>query len=149
MNPGLALILATMIAGAMIASQGIINGRMSAVMGGPLQAALVSFSVGWLALMAVNLMLGHRPPPASDIAGAPWWAWMGGLMGAVVVTLAAAAVPRIGVATYVSAFIAGQLTAAVFYDHYGVLGQQVREATPTRLLGVAFLALGVYLIRRP
>ena len=149
MNPGLALILATMLAGAMIASQGIINGRMSSVMGGPLQAALISFSVGWLALLMVNLALGHRPPPAAEIAAAPWWAWLGGLMGAVVVTLAAAAVPRIGVATYVSAFIAGQLTAAVLYDHYGVLGQQVREATPVRLLGVACLALGVYLIRRP
>jgi len=149
MNPSLALILATIIAGAMIAAQGIINGRMSAVMGGPLQAALVSFSIGWLALIAVNIALGHRPPPSAEITAAPWWAWMGGLMGAVVVTLAAAAVPRIGVATYVSAFIAGQLTAAVFYDHYGVLGQQVREATPTRLLGVACLALGVYLIRRP
>lgn len=149
MNPGLALILATVFAGAMIASQGIINGRMSAVMGGPMQAALISFSVGWLALMALNLAFGHRPPPAAEIAAAPWWAWLGGLMGAVVVTLAAAAVPRIGVATYVSAFIAGQLTAAVIYDHYGFLGQQVREATPVRLLGVACLALGVYLIRRP
>ena len=148
MNTGLPLILATLFAGAMIAAQGIVNGRMSAVMGGPVQAALVSFSVGFLVLLTLNLALGHRPPPVAEISAAPWWAWAGGLMGAVVVTLAAAAVPRIGVATYASAFIAGQLTAAVIYDHFGALGQEVREATPSRLIGVALLGLGVYLIRR-
>lgn len=148
MNTGVPLIIATLCAGFMIAAQGIINGRMAAITGGPLQGALVSFLVGFVILLSINLALGHRSPPVGELAAAPWWAWLGGLMGAVVVTLAAFAVPKIGVATYASAFIAGQLTAAVIYDHFGVLGQQVREATPTRLLGVAFLALGVWLIRR-
>ena len=148
MNTGLLFVVATICAGAMIASQGIINGRMSAVMGGPVQAALISFAVGFMALLALNIALGHRPQSGEVIAGAPWWAWIGGLMGAVVVSLAAAAVPRIGVATYVSAFIAGQLTAAVIYDHFGFLGQQVREITPLRLLGIGLMALGVYFIRR-
>lgn len=148
MQTGTLFITATIFAGAMIASQGIINGRMATHMGGPLQAAFISFSVGWLALLAINLSLGHALPMGAALQAAPWWAWLGGLMGAIVVSLAAAAVPRIGVATYVGAFIAGQLTAAVLYDHFGAFGQQVREATPMRLLGVAFLALGVYLIRR-
>ena len=64
------------------------------------------------------------------------------------VALAAFAVPRIGVATYISALIAGQLTAAIFYDHFGLFGQAVREITPLRLLGVLFMGAGVYLIRR-
>ena len=68
--------------------------------------------------------------------------------GVMMVVLAATAVPRIGVATYVSAIITGQLTAAILYDHYGILGQTVREATPLRLLGVGFLILGIILIRR-
>ena len=44
--------------------------------------------------------------------------------------------------------IAGQLTAAVLYDQFGAFGQAVRPATPLRLLGVGFLVLGVYLVRR-
>lgn len=142
------LVALAVMAGMMISAQGVVNGRLALHMGGPIQAALISFSVGWIALLAVNLALGHSLPVAGALQVAPWWAWAGGLMGAVVVTLAATAVPRIGVATYVSAFIAGQLTAAVFYDHYGLMGQAVREATPLRLLGVALLGLGVYLIRR-
>lgn len=142
------LVLFAILAGAMISAQGVINGRMAIHMGGPLQAALISFSVGWLALLALNLALGHSLPVRAAAETAPWWAWLGGFMGAVVVTLAATAVPRIGVATYVAAFIAGQLTAAVVYDHFGIMGQAVREITPMRLLGVILLGLGVYLIRR-
>lgn len=142
------IIVLAMMAGTLIAAQGVVNGRMAAYMGGPLQAAFVSFSVGWLALLAVNLAFGNDLPFLHAAREAPWWAWVGGLGGAVVVTLAAFSVPRIGVATYVSAFIAGQLTAALFYDHFGIFGQTVREITPLRLLGVVFMGAGVYLIRR-
>lgn len=142
------LLFAALCAGLMIPAQGIVNGRLASLIGGPVQAALVSFGVGFIALVALNLALRHPIPPAAAVAGAPPWVWIGGLMGVVMVTLAATAVPRIGVATYVSAIIAGQLTAAIAYDHYGVFGQAVREATPMRLLGVLFMGLGVYLIRR-
>lgn len=142
------LVVAAIAAGMMIAAQGIINGRLASHIGGPVQAAFISFAVGLIALFLVNLVLGHRIPYASALAEVPRWAWIGGVLGAVMVTLAATAVPRIGVATYVSAVIAGQLAAAIAYDHYGMLGQQVREATPLRLLGVAFLAIGVFLIRK-
>lgn len=142
------IIILAIVTGGVIAAQGVINGRMAEFMGGPLQAAFISFSVGWIALLALNLAFGNSLPVIAAAKAAPWWAWVGGLLGAGVVTLAAFAVPRIGVATYVSAFIAGQLTAALFYDHFGIFGQAVREITPLRLLGVAFMGVGVYLIRR-
>ncbi|MEM9738736.1 MAG: DMT family transporter [Pseudomonadota bacterium] len=147
-STGSLIVIMAVLAGTMIAAQGVVNGRMALHMGGPLQAAFVSFSVGWMALVALNLVLGNSLNIVGAAQTAPWWAWLGGLMGAVVVTLAAFAVPKIGVATYVSAFIAGQLTAALFYDHFGLLGQTVREVTPLRLLGVLFMGAGVYLIRR-
>ncbi|MEM1105497.1 MAG: DMT family transporter [Pseudomonadota bacterium] len=145
---GSAIIVMAVLGGTMIAAQGVVNGRMASAMGGPMQAAFISFSIGWLALLALNLALGQSVSPARALETAPWWAWLGGVMGAVVVTLAAFAVPKIGVATYVSAFIAGQLTAALFYDHFGLLGQTVREITPLRLLGVGLMGAGVFLIRR-
>lgn len=142
------LFIAALSAGLMIPLQGVINGRLGEYIGGPIQAALVSFGVGFIALIIINLALRHPIPAPSAVSGAPAWIWIGGLMGVVMVTLSATAVPRIGVATYVSALIAGQLTAAIVYDHFGVLGQEVHEATPLRLLGVVFLAIGVILIRR-
>jgi len=148
MNFGTLLVGLGFVCGMMIAAQGAINGRLSGAMGGPLQAALVSFSVGWVALLVLNIGLGHRPPALTAITNLPWWVWVGGLLGAVMVASSATAVPRIGVAAWVSAVIAGQLAAAVFYDQIGAFGQAVRPASPLRLLGVAFLLAGVYLVRR-
>ncbi|WP_300377872.1 DMT family transporter [Henriciella sp.] len=136
------------ICGTLIAAQGAINGRLAGGIGGPIHAALISFSVGWLALLALNIILGHRIPSYGQAMSVPWWAWVGGLIGAVMVTSSATAVPRIGVAAWVSAVIAGQLTAAVMYDQFGAFGQAVRPATPLRLLGIGFLVLGVYMVRR-
>lgn len=136
------------ICGTLIAAQGAINGRLAGGVGGPVQAALISFSIGWVALLAVNIALGHKVPSIGQTFTVPWWAWVGGLIGAVMVASSATAVPRIGVAAWVSAVIAGQLAAAVMYDQFGAFGQAVRPATPLRLLGIGFLVLGVYLVRR-
>lgn len=148
MTMGTWLIGLGLLCGMLIASQGAINGRLSGGLGGPLQAALVSFSVGWFALLALNLAFGNRLPSVSAMAGLPWWVWIGGLLGAVMVASSATAVPKIGVAAWVSAVIAGQLIAAVAYDHFGAFGQVIRQASPMRILGVVFLGLGVYLVRR-
>ena len=148
MPVGTLLVALGLVAGMMIAAQGAMNGRLGYYLGGPLQAAFISFTVGWLALLLVNLALGHRPVSLSTVSQAPWWAWIGGLLGAVMVAGAATAVPRIGVAAWIGAVMAGQLFAAVLYDHIGAFGQDVRPATPLRLLGVALLGVGVYLVRR-
>jgi len=148
MNFNSLLLVAAVSAGLLIPLQGIINGRLAGLVGGPVQAALVSFTVGLTALIIINVTLGHRVPSFDTLTQAPVWIWTGGLFGVMMVVLAATAVPRIGVATYVSAIITGQLTAAILYDHFGILGQAVREATPLRLLGVVFLILGIILIRR-
>ncbi len=147
-NLGTLLVGLGALCGMLIAAQGAINGKLSGGLGGPIQAAFVSFSVGWLALLALNAALGHRPPSFGALTHLPWWVWIGGLFGAVMVVSSAMAVPRIGVAAWVSAVIAGQLAAAVLYDQFGAFGQEVRHATPLRLLGVGFLIAGVYLVRR-
>ncbi|MAI90583.1 DMT family transporter [Ponticaulis sp.] len=134
--------------GMMIAAQGAINGRLASAIGGPVQAATISFIVGATGLILVNLFMGNRFALSQSFSTLPWWAWIGGLVGSIMVTSSALAVPRIGVAAWVSAVIAGQLIAAVLYDQFGAFGQTVRPATPLRLLGVVFLFAGVYLVRR-
>lgn len=142
------LVGAGVAAGMLIAAQGAINGRLASHVGGPIQAALISFSVGWIVLFALNIALRHSIPAGQAVAAVPWWAWLGGALGAFMVAMAATAVPRIGVAAWVSAVIAGQLMAAVVYDQLGAFGQPVRDITWPRVAGVLMLAGGVYLIRR-
>lgn len=148
MSWGQALVGLGVICGALMAAQGAINGRLATGVGGPMQAALISFAVGTLVLLAANVAVGNRFSLGGGAVTLPWWVWVGGLLGAIGVGSAALAVPRIGVAAWVAAFIAGQLAAAVLYDQFGAFGQAVRPATPLRLLGIGFLMLGVYLVRR-
>jgi transporter family-2 protein len=48
----------------------------------------------------------------------------------------------------VAATIAGQLSASVVIDHFGLLGVERQAVTLGRLVGVVLLATGVYLIVR-
>ncbi len=76
----------------------------------------------------------------------PYYAVMG-LFGLGVVLGAAFLGPRIGVALFIGAMIAGQLTTGLLLDHVGAFGAQVERATLLRAGGVAALILGVALVR--
>lgn len=55
--------------------------------------------------------------------------------------------PRLGVGLFISAVIAGQLTAAVLLDHIGAFGGNIIRADFVRVAGIAALMVGVVLIR--
>ena len=56
------------------------------------------------------------------------------------------ATPRIGAALAVALTIAGQMIAALFLDHYGAIRLTKYAASPTRIVGVVFVVLGVSLV---
>ena len=76
----------------------------------------------------------------------PYFALMG-LFGLGVVFAGAYLGPRLGVALFISALIAGQMLAALALDHVGAFGAAVQSATALRMAGVAALILGVALVR--
>ncbi len=138
--------LAVALAGVCVALQAPTNARLAAAGGSALLAALVSFAVGTAALLAIWLATDRTLPTA--IAGAPAWAWMGGLYGAVYVAVIAYAAPSLGVATALALAIAAQLVAALVIDGAGLLGLASKPLTGTRLLGVLMVIAGVALTRR-
>jgi len=69
------------------------------------------------------------------------------VIGAGVVLAALVAPPRLGAATTIALFIAGQLAASLAFDHFGALGVPVHPLDIKRALGVACLVAGVALIR--
>jgi uncharacterized membrane protein YdcZ (DUF606 family) len=52
------------------------------------------------------------------MSGLPWHYFLGGLMGALIVGIAALTGPRIGIATASAAFVAGQMVGAIVFDHW-------------------------------
>jgi len=121
---------------------------MGRVAGSPEWGPVVNFAVGLVALLALLLLRGVRPPAAVELARAPWWAWTGGLLGAFYVTAVVLLAPRLGVATTLALVIAGQALGSLVVDHYGLVGMAVRGMSLARAAGAGLLVLGVILIRR-
>jgi len=139
-------ILLVFISGVALPIQSAVNSRLRASIDSPILGALISFLVGLIALAllwAVGFTgRGHAP------GATPWWYWVGGLCGALVVTSAIIGIPRIGAGGVVIFTMLGQLTASIVLDHFGWLGVPRFPASPIRLAGVALVFLGAVLAMR-
>lgn len=145
--PLLLPILLVFIAGAMVAAQAPTNAFLAKAGDSPILAALISFAVGTVALFAIWLGSGNRPGTA-PFADLPWYAWIGGIYGAVFVAVAAYAVPKIGVASLITIGIAGQIAMALLLDHVGALGLTREPINFGRVAGAVLVIAGVVLVRR-
>ncbi len=132
--------------GGLIALQAPINAGLGRSTGS-LPAALVSFFVGTVLLALIVLLVGHTSGLGSTF-DVPWYYLIGGILGAAYVTVALISVSTIGAGGVAAATITGQLTAAVAIDRLGVLGLEKVPLSATRLVGVALLLVGTYLVVR-
>jgi transporter family-2 protein len=140
-------IIGAFLAGMFIAVQAPTNALLARGVGSPVNAALVSFLIGSVALAAVALAFGVRPG-AGAVRALPWYAWIGGFYGAVFVAVAAFAAPRMGVTYFLMVAIAGQLVMALLLDRLGAFGVPRVEVSSMRILGVLFVLAGAFLVRR-
>ena len=147
MNPSLFAMLAVVFGGAATALQAPTNAKMMTAVGSPVNAAFVSFAVGTAALGILAVVLQTRPDMAASRA-LPWYAWVGGLYGAIFVVAAAWGVPKLGVATPIPLMVAGQLLLSLVLDHFGVMDVPKQPMNLGRVAGVALVLIGVLLVRR-
>jgi transporter family-2 protein len=131
------------VAGLLMSFQGPINAALR-TQAGVYESALVSFTVGTLALAAVVAFAGQGRLGAAFRV--PPWQLLGGLIGAVFVTTSLVATPKIGVAGMIAAAFAGQMLGALVIDRAGWFSLEPRGVTPWRVVGVALLALGVWFL---
>ena len=144
MDKGFA-VLATVFAGGLIALQAPINSTLGKSVGS-LPAASFSFGVGLVALVGITLMVAGGFGDLGKAGDLSWYYLIGGVLGAVYVTTALIAVRTLGAGGVTAATIAGQLTMSVTLDRLGVLGLDERSLSASRLLGVALLAAGTFLV---
>ena len=69
-------------AGAVLPVQAGVNAQLARFVGGPVRASFVSFLVGTIALVVLSAAILKPLPSASKLGSAPWWVWVGGLLGA-------------------------------------------------------------------
>jgi transporter family-2 protein len=139
--------LLAILVGAGLTIQVGMNSTMRGALDSPLIASILNFSVGLAALALAAVITGARVAPGS-IATVPGWTWLGGLLGAAYVASTTVLGARLGAAAFLALLLAGQMVAAVLVDHYGVIGFPRHPVSWERLVGVALLLLGVWLIMR-
>ncbi len=146
MDRGLAVLL-TAAVGGFIALQAPINSQLGKTVGS-WQASAVSFTLGTVVLVAIVLVAGGGFGELGEARRLPWYYLTGGVLGAAYVTTVLVTVRSLGAGGVVAATIAGQLAMAVAVDQLGVLGVEKQPVTVLRLLGIALLAAGTYLVVR-
>ena len=147
--PGLALpVLLAVAAGVSIVVQQVLNSNLRTALNSAAWSGFMSYLVGVVCMALLALALRDPLPSAGVAARIPWWAWSGGLFGAIFIGLAILLVPQLGAATFIALLVTGQMLASVAFDHFGWLGLAQRPIDVPRLIGVALLIGGVVLIRR-
>ena len=146
MSRGLAVALGVG-AGCLVGMQAPINARLGTVVG-KVQAATFSFLVGTAVLLVVAAFVGGGLGTLGHVGRAPWWALVGGLLGAIYVTVALIAVNTLGASGLTAVVITGQLVTSVAIDRFGLLGIAKQHIGAPRVVGLVLLAVGVVLVVR-
>lgn len=124
-----------------------LNAGLGQQLGGPVAATAVTFAIGFVVATAMLVFTGF--PAASTFTFERPWLWIGAVVMLFYATSVAYSAPRIGLGNAIFFVLLGQIVAAAIIDHFGLLGSIQSAITPKRALGLAVMAFGLYLARKP
>ncbi|MCP2016746.1 MAG: DMT family transporter [Erythrobacter sp.] len=124
-----------------------LNAGLGQQLGGPVAATAVTFAIGFVIATAMLVFTGF--PAASTFTFERPWLWIGAVVMLFYATSVAYSAPRIGLGNAIFFVLLGQIVAAAIIDHFGLLGSIQSAITPKRALGLAVMAFGLYLARKP
>src|SRR5258706_12441081 len=139
----------TLIIGAMMPVQAILNTRLGRQIGGPMMGSLMSFLVGLICLFSLNLASNYSAvvqlKPSST---GPWYIWLGGLLGAIFVGYITWVNQKQGMALTFALVVSGQIFISLLIDHFGLLGSAIRTITLEKIAGAVLIIAGLLLIKK-
>ena len=94
------------------------------------------------------LMMPHPLPTSKDLAAMPWWAVIGGLVGAVQVYAGLTLVNKVGAGPFVGFTVTAALIMSLVIDHFGWFRMDHHPLNMWRVLGGLLLVCGVTLIAK-
>lgn len=140
----LALLLA-FIAGVAMAFQGSINTGLGKIIG-LLESTFVVHIVGTALIMVLLFVFRLGKGNLGKITDAPWYLFLGGIIGVIIYYAVIASMARVGVTKATTAIIVGQVGTALVLDHFGCFGLEKIPFTWIKAVGVILLACGARLM---
>jgi transporter family-2 protein len=132
------------VAGALQAWGPPMNGALRGALTNPWLASLVSF-LPIVAFLGVLLLCQPRPMPTAD-GGMPWWAPLGGLVGAFAVIAGLLFVSKVGAGAFAGLTITANILMSLAVDHFGLFGMEVHVTNIWRVLGSLLMVGGIALV---
>jgi transporter family-2 protein len=142
-------VAASVIAGLLIAIQTRVNGELGIALDQGVLAALFSFGSGLVIVATVTVFNSRARRGVSVVIRAlrdrsvPWWAVLGGAIGAFLVLSQGVSAGVLGVALFSIAVVTGQALGAVAIDTRGWFGSARIPLTLWRVLGAVTVLVGV------
>ena len=137
-----------LVAGALQAWGPPMNGALRTSLTNPWLASVVSF-LPVVAFLACLMICLPRPLPTLEgVAGLPWWAPLGGLVGALAVVAGLLFVDKVGAGTFAGLTITANILMSLAIDKFGWFGMEVHPLNGWRMLGATLMVGGIALIAR-
>jgi bacterial/archaeal transporter family-2 protein len=113
---------------------------------GTMESVFITYGGGGLLIGLIMLaMRGGNLPEWSSV---PMYSLTAGIIGLLIVGSIGYSTPRLGLVTTFTVMISLQFIAGAFIDHYALLGAELRQLTLSRIVGIAVMLLGVWIVIR-
>ena len=136
--------LSAVIAGAAMSVQGVMNTRLGDKAGALETSAYVQLT-GFALALVIALLWGKGD--IRQLAQAPWYTWLGGLLAPVITVTVMLSISGLSPTVGISAILLSQLTVAALIDALGWLGAEKMPFTWQKGVGAALMAAGVLLMK--
>ena len=136
------------VGGALQTCGAAMNGQLNKHIVNPWLASAISFTLITFFFAAAFLVIPHPLPSSKDIASMPWWAVIGGLVGAVQVYAGLTLVTKVGAGPFMGFTVTAALITSLAIDHFGWLSMDQHPINLWRAMGGLLLVGGVTLIAK-
>ena len=135
-----------LIAGALQAWGPPMNNALRKALINPWLASVVSF-LPIVAVLGIVFLCLPRPLPTTEaVSQMPWWAPLGGLIGAFSVVAGLIFVGKVGAGAFAGLTITANILMSLVIDKFGLFGMETHALSLGRMAGAALMVAGIALI---
>ena len=144
MRSGL-VVAAAVLCGVAVAVQAQFTGVMQRQMG-TLEATFITYFSGGMVIGLVMLLA--RGGDLSAAPGLPWYVFTAGILGLVVIGTLSLSVGDLGLVPALVLITVSQFVVGALINHFGLLGAVVDPLDLGKIIGLALLGVGTFLVLR-
>lgn len=139
------VVLAAIVCGIAVAIQAQFTGAMQRQVG-TLESTFITYFSGGLIIALVTI--AARGGNLAAARSLPWYVWTAGLLGLVIIFTLSLSVGQMGLVPALVVITVSQFVVGAIINHFGLLGATVNPIDIPKIVGLALLGAGTFLVLR-